>query len=62
MEANVAAKKSYIVRVKSTVIEDYEVEAKNESDAIHRIEQGEGTLCNEVERPDMEVESVELNA
>lgn len=57
-----ARKKSYIVRIKSTVIEDYEVEAINESGARSAIERGEGTLCNEVERPDMEIESVELNA
>ncbi len=53
--------KSFIVRVKSTVIEDYEITAKDEDDARRQVEQGEGMLCNEVERPDWEVETVRPN-
>ena len=53
--------KSYIVRVRSTVIEDYAVEAESEMDARLRMQQGGGALCNEVERPDWEIESVRIN-
>lgn len=53
--------KSFIVRVRSTIIEDYEVSAVDEADAHRRMLEGEGDLCNEVERPDWEIESVEPN-
>lgn len=53
--------KSFIVRLRSTVIEDYVIDAKDEDDARARMEQGEGELSQEIERPDMEVINVEPN-
>jgi len=52
---------SFIVRVRSTVIEDYEVEASSEEEAREFMTNGGGNLCNEVERPDWEIESVRVN-
>ena len=52
---------SFIVRMRSTVIEDYEVEAVDEAEARVIIVNGGGNFCNEVERPDWEIEDVRIN-
>lgn len=53
--------KSFVVRVRSTVIEDYIVDAENEADAESRFMIGEGADPTEVERPDCDIEKVWAN-
>lgn len=56
-------KKSYLVRMRSVVIEDYVVMATNEEQARRKVVEWDpdSELANEVERPDWEVIQVTAN-
>lgn len=53
--------RSFIVRMRSTVVEDYIVDARDEDEARKKVENGEGDLSCEVERPDWKVTDVTSN-